>query len=122
MAKDKFDVFMSHYSESNASLDSVVDSGKELVKPAAPNAAPKRKEQDDITVEQRQALAEARNVNRGRPAVGAVKAAKKRIGFEVDALLAEEFKKVSYRTGIPFGQLYEEAMSDLVKKYATMGL
>lgn len=121
MAKDKFDVFMSQYSESNASLDSVVDSRKEPVKPA-PKSTPKRKEQEEITIEQRQALAEARNVNRGRPAVGAVKAAKKRIGFEVDALLAEEFKKVSYRTGIPFGQLYEEAMSDLVKKYATMGL
>lgn len=119
MAKDKFDAFMSQYSESNASLDSVVDSGK---RPAAPKAAPKREEQEEFTVEQRQALAEARNVNRGRPAVGAVKVAKKRIGFEVDAILAEEFKKVSYRTGIPFGQLYEEAMSDLVKKYATMGL
>lgn len=120
MAKDKFDAFMSQYSESNASLDSVVDSGKRPAKPAAPKpAAPKREEQEEFTVEQRQALAEARNVNRGRPAVGAVKVAKKRIGFEVDAILAEEFKKVSYRTGIPFGQLYEEAMSDLVKKYAS---
>lgn len=119
MAKDKFDAFMSQYSESNASLNSVVDSEMKPAKKAAPKAAPKRKEQEEITVEQRQALAEARNVNRGRPAVGAVKVAKKRIGFEVDAILAEEFKKVSYRTGIPFGQLYEEAMSDLVKKYAT---
>lgn len=114
MAKDKFDVFMSHYSESNASLDSVVDSGKELVKPAAP----KRKEQDDITVEQRQALAEARNEHRGRPAKGDEKIKKTRIGFQVDPTLAENFKMVSYRTGIPFGQLYEEAMSDLIKKYS----
>ena len=119
MAKDKFDIFMSHYSESNDSLNSVVDSGKEPAKPVVPKDASKRKEPEEITVEQRQALAEARNVNRGRPAVGAVKVAKKRIGFEVDAVLAEEFKKVSYRTGIPFGQLYEEAMADLVKKYTS---
>ena len=119
MAKDKFDMFMSQYSESTASLDNVVDSGKESAKPATRKTTPKSPVQEDITVEQRQALAEARNVNRGRPAVGAVKVAKKRIGFEVDATLAEEFKKVSYRTGIPFGQLYEEAMADLVQKYAS---
>ena len=43
---------------------------------------------------------------------------KTRIGFQVDPTLAENFKMVSYRTGIPFGQLYEEAMSDLIKKYS----
>lgn len=119
MGKDPFDKFMSNYSESTPSLNSVVDDtpaveAKKVAskKPSAP------KQNDDITVAQRQALAEARNVKRGRPVSGAEKKEKKiRIGFEIDPKIAEDFKMISYRTGIPFGQLYEEAMTDLISKY-----
>lgn len=109
MAKDKFDTFMSQYSSGN-SLGTVVESGKEHRSngPAVQAA---------VTPDQRRALAEARNVNRGRPATGTMKEEKTRIGFEVNAALAAEFKQISYKTGIPFGQLYTEAMADLVRKY-----
>ena len=115
MAKDKFDTFMSQYSSGN-SLGTVVESGKKGTSemehrsngPAVQTA---------VTPDQRRALAETRNVNRGRPATGAMKEEKTRIGFEVNAALAAEFKQISYKTGIPFGQLYTEAMADLVRKY-----
>ena len=115
MAKDKFDTFMSQYSSGN-SLGTIVESEKRGTSekehrsngPAAQTA---------ITADQRRALAEARNVNRGRPATGAMKEEKTRIGFEVNSALAPEFKQISYKTGIPFGQLYTEAMADLVRKY-----
>ena len=115
MAKDKFDTFMSQYSSGN-SLGTVVESGKKGTSemehrsngPAVLTA---------VTPDQRRALAEARNVNRGRTATGAMKEEKTRIGFEVNAALAAEFKQISYKTGIPFGQLYTEAMADLVRKY-----
>ena len=107
MAKDKFDTFMSQYSSGN-SLGTVVESEHRSNGPAVLTA---------VTPDQRRALAEARNVNRGRPATGAMKEEKTRIGFEVNAALAAEFKQISYKTGIPFGQLYTEAMADLVRKY-----
>ena len=108
MGKDPFDKFMSNYAESTPTLNTVVEDSPAVVK----------KPKQEITVEQRQALAEARNEHRGRPAEGDEKVKKTRIGFQVDPTLAENFKMVSYRTGIPFGQLYEEAMSDLIKKYS----
>ena len=115
MAKDKFDTFMSQYSSGN-SLGTVVESGKKGTSemehrsngPAVLTV---------VTPDQRRAVAEAWNVNRGRPATGAMKEEKTRIGFEVNAALAAEFKQISYKTGIPFGQLYTEAMADLVRKY-----
>ena len=39
-----------------------------------------------------------------------------RLGVE-QAAKADGFKQISYKTGIPFGQLYTEAMADLVRKY-----
>ncbi|MBS7283682.1 MAG: DNA cytosine methyltransferase [Prevotella sp.] len=39
-----------------------------------------------------------------------------RLGVE-QAAKAAGFKQISYKTGIPFGQLYTEAMADLVRKY-----
>lgn len=115
MAKDKFDTFMSQYSSRN-SLGTVVESDKK-------ESAEKEHKRTDptvqtsVTADQRRTLAEARNVNRGRPATGATKEEKTRIGFEVKATLAAEFREISYRTGIPFGQLYTEAMTDLIRKY-----
>ena len=115
MAKDKFDTFMSQYSSGN-SLGTVVESGKRGTseKEHRSNGSAI---QTAVTPDQRRALAEARNVNRGRPATGAMKEEKTRIGFEINATLVAAFKQISYRTGIPFGQLYTEAMEDLVRKY-----
>lgn len=116
MAKDKFDTFMSQYSSSGDSLGTVVASEKKETEEKE-----RRRTTPDVrtsvTADQRRVLAEARNVHRGRPAAGAVKEEKTRIGFEVNSALVAEFKEISYRTGIPFGQLYAEAMADLVKKY-----
>lgn len=115
MAKDKFDTFMSQYSSTN-SLETVVESEKkESAEKEHKRTIPTV--QTSVTADQRRTLAEARNVNRGRPAAGTVKEEKTRLGFEVNAALAAEFKDISYRTGIPFGQLYTEAMTDLVRKY-----
>lgn len=119
MAKDKFDVFLNQYNDSTESLNTIMDDKDKTTPKKVTTRVVRDTAPAEITAEQRQALSEARNARRGRPAVGAVKATKKRIGFEVSAALAEEFKQVSYRTGIPFGQLYEEAMADLVKKYAS---
>lgn len=121
MGKDPFDKFMSNYAESTPTLNTVVEDSPAVVekpKKAAERKPAVRESKQEITVEQRQALAEARNEHRGRPAEGDEKVKKTRIGFQVDPTLAENFKMVSYRTGIPFGQLYEEAMSDLIKKYS----
>ena len=115
MAKDKFDTFMSQYSSDN-SLGTVVESEKRETSEKK-HRSNGTAVQSVVTSDQRRALAEARNVNRGRPATGAVKEEKTRIGFEVNAALAAEFKQISYKTGIPFGQLYTEAMADLVRKY-----
>ena len=120
MAKDPFAQFMSQYEENTQSLDSVVaDNTSEA---SAPKRTPVRKQatakKEEVTAEQRKAIADARNEHRGRPAVGTVKKKKTRIGFEVDSELAESFKMISYKTGTPFGQLYEEAMSDLITKYS----
>ena len=115
MAKDKFDTFMSQYSSGN-SLGTVVESEKRGTS-GKEHRSNGPAVQAAVTPDQRRALAEARNVNRGRPATGAMKEEKTRIGFEVNAALAAEFKQISYKTGIPFGQLYTEAMADLVRKY-----
>lgn len=121
MGKDPFDKFMSNYAESTPTLNTVVKNPSTVVdgyKKTKEKASVLKEQSQEITVEQRQALAEARNEHRGRPAEGDEKVKKTRIGFQVDPTLAENFKMVSYRTGIPFGQLYEEAMSDLIKKYS----
>ena len=117
MAKDKFDTFMSQYSSGN-SLGTVVESEKKDSAEKEHNRTATTV-QTSVTADQRRTLAAARNVNRGRPAAGAVKEEKTRIGFEVNSALVAEFKEISYRTGIPFGQLYTEAMADLVHKYTS---
>ena len=115
MAKDKFDTFMSQYSSGN-SLGTVVESGKKGTSemehrsngPAVLTV---------VTPDQRRALAEARNATRVPPATRVMMEELVCFGFEVNAALAAEFKQISYKTGIPFGQLYTEAMADLVRKY-----
>ena len=82
MGKDPFDKFMSNYAESTPTLNTVVEDSPAVVekpKKAAERKPAVREPKQEITVEQRQALAEARNEHRGRPAEGDEKVDRKSV-------------------------------------------
>lgn len=118
MAKDQFDNFMSQYNDKTVSLGNILpEMGGYNAKKVEPDTKPTTASSSQITPEQRSQLNKARNVNRGRPATGAKAGNKIRVGFLVNPDLIERFHAVSYKTGIPFGLLHEEAIQDLIDKY-----
>lgn len=80
------------------------------------------KEAPTVTVEpspeERKALDDKRNANRGRKAVGEVPGNYKRVGFLCDIDILDKFEAIPYKTGKIKKELFEEALTYIIEKYS----
>lgn len=70
------------------------------------------------TPEEKKALDDKRNANRGRKAAGDAPANYKRVGFVCDIDILEKFEAIPYRTGKMKKELFEEALQYIIEKYS----
>ena len=70
------------------------------------------------TPEEKKALDDKRNANRGRKAAGEVPANYKRVGFICDTEILARFEAIPYKTGKIKKELFEEALTYIIEKYS----
>lgn len=68
--------------------------------------------------EEKKALDEKRNANRGRKAAGEVPGNYKRVGFLCDVDILDKFEAIPYKTGKIKKELFEEALLYIIEKYS----
>ena len=70
------------------------------------------------TPEEKKALDDKRNAQRGRKAAGEAPANYKRVGFICDMEILTKFEAIPYKTGKLKKELFEEALMYIIEKYS----
>lgn len=106
--KSDLDSFMKNFSGPVVNIDGITgDTAK-----AAPAAVA------EPTPEEKKALDDKRNAQRGRKAAGEAPANYKRVGFICDMEILNKFEAIPYKTGKLKKELFEEALMYIIEKYS----
>lgn len=106
--KNELDSFMKNFSGPVVNIEAITGDCEKAASKVTP----------EPTLEEKKALEDKRNANRGRKAAGEAPASYKRVGFLCDTEILEKFEAIPYKTGKIKKELFEEALKYIIEKYS----